>query len=293
MKKLILCLMVGLFLISLVSGLTVNNVVTNPEEVAPGNDVVIEIELENNLDDDVEDVEVSLVLTSFVNPTSLNPMVVGEIPLSSESSMDYFEEIKEGRKKTARFNLVVDGDADAGFYNLPVILSYLVNGDAQRTVKTFSVYVSVNSKPDFLLNTDGFLVKNKNNELEISITNRGLSKAKFLEIGLGDGGLYDILSQKQIYIGDLDSDDFDSVGFDIYVKDTGSVAIPVTLKYRDALNNEYTESKIVQVKVYSQKEAIRLGLINKSNTLTYFIVIVILVVVWIVYRKIKKRRKRR
>ncbi len=274
--KILLIILIALQLLTIASALTISNVETTPSEVAPGAEIVLSIGVENNLDDDAEDVEVSLILIPFViNSNSLNPVLSEKIPLASETSAVYFEEIKEGREKNAIFNLVAEADADAGIYKIPVVLSYSIKGE--EITKMFSIFVTINSKPNFLLDVDGFLLKNNNNELVISITNTGLSKAKFLEVELGDGGLYNILSQKHIYVGDLDSDDFDTINFDIYVKDIGNLAIPIILTYRDAINKEYTESKIVQMKVYSEKEAIDLGLIKKSNTIIYLVIVIFLI----------------
>ena len=50
--------------------------------------------------------------------------------------------------------------------------------------------------------------------------------------------------------------------------------------------------KVFQIEVYTQEEAIALGLIQKSNTLTYVIILVVLIVVWFIYRSWRKRKKR-
>ena len=142
------------------------------------------------------------------------------------------------------------------------------------------------------MNSESLLLENQKNEVEIVITNKGLARAKFLEIKISGAG-FNVLSQDNIYIGDLDSDDFDSAKFEIFTKNSGAIIIPVTLTYRDATNKIYSESEILQLKVYSKEEAIRLGLIQKNNTLIYVGVVLGLIIVWIIYRKIKKRRKRR
>jgi len=277
MKKIILNLIFGMFLISLVSGLTIRSVETIPSEVVPGDDFKVEVGIKNNLDLDIKNVGVSLNLEG--------------IPFAPKiSSEEYKGEIEEGDIEKFVFILLATGDAEAGTYKIPVSVNYEVNDESK--VRNFMISVVMNALPDFILNSESLLMKNQKNELEIMITNKGLAKAKFLEVKIAEAG-YDILSQDNVYIGNLDSDDFDSVKFEIFTKDAGLIIIPVTLTYRDATNKIYSESEVLQIKAYSRDEAIALGLIQKNNTLFYFIVIVFLIVVWVVYRRIKKRRKRR
>jgi len=288
-------ILVVLQLISIVSALTISDVTNSPSEVEPGKKISLEIEIENNLDDDVSDVEVALILTSSViDPSLLNPVVSEEIPLSPEgSSVVYFEEIREGREKIAKFNLIADADAEVGIYKIPVALSYLVNGDTQKTSKQFTVSVKINAQPELILNLEDFFIKGRKNNVDIRITNVGLAKAKLLEVELQPSTMYDILSSKNVYIGDLESDDFDVANFDVYLKEYSNIPFVVKLKYRDASNKEIVESKNLNARIYSEKEAIALGLMKKNNTAIYIGAVVGLALVWVVWRKWKKWRKKK
>ena len=288
-------ILVVLQLISIVSALTISDVTNSPSEVEPGKKISLEIEIENNLDDDVSYVEVALILTSSViDPNPLNPVVSEEIPLSPEgSSVVYFEEIREGREKIAKFNLIADADAEVGIYKIPVALSYLVNGDTQKTSKQFTVSVKINAQPELILNLEDFFIKGRKNNVDIRITNVGLAKAKLLEVELQPSTMYDILSSKNVYIGDLESDDFDVANFDVYLKEYSNIPFVVKLKYRDASNKEIVESKNLNARIYSEKEAIALGLMKKNNTAIYIGAVVGLALVWVVWRKWKKWRKKK
>ena len=280
---------IGLFLVlalslTLVSAITIKNVQTTPSQVEPGEKVSVKVEVENNLAYDVENVEVALQLDS----------VSGGIPLSpATSSVDYKDAIDEDDDSYFEFDLIADADADAGVYKIPVLISFNEKDKTERQTKTFTISVTINSKPNLLLNLEDILLKNQKNKLSVRITNIGLSKAKFLEVELGPSAGYDILSSNRVYIGDLDSDDFDGVDFQVYLKSSGKVIIPVNLKYRDALNNEIVETKAIQAKVYSQEEAIELGLISKSTAMIYVYIVIALLVIWFIWRKWKKRKKKK
>ncbi len=264
-------------LIANVSALTIQDVDTNPSEVAPGSVVKVEIEMENNLDEDVQDV--SLVLD------------LSDVPLAPvTTSEDYFDEIEKDDDAVGIFNLIAEADSEAGTYKIPVELEYFINDE--KETKNFVISVTINSKPELVLSTDSVLLKNQKNELDIKITNIGLSKAKLLEVQLQEEG-FDILSATKVYIGDLENDDFDAVSFDVFLKSASAVSFPIILHYRDSSNKEFTEQKFVTAKVYSLEEAQALGLRQKSNTRFYVSVVICLIVLWLVYRFWKKRQKRK
>jgi len=283
--KLLAIGMVVLQLFSLASALTINDVLTNPGKVEPGSSVSLEIELENEFGDDISDVEVGLEFTTSSG---------SEVPLSPEvSSVVYVDEIEEDDEETVKFNLIADADAEAGTYKIPVVMTYLVNGDVERTTKKFTVSVTISAEPILVLSTESNLIRNRINELEVRITNTGLAEAKLLEVELQDSALYEIVSSNKVYIGDLDSDDFDTADFSVVLKNSGAVSFPVLLKYRDATNEQIVKTETLNVKVYSEDEALQIGLIQKNNTLTYVGVVIGLIVVWLIWRILKKRRKRK
>lgn len=276
-NKLIPITLLAIFLIGIVSAVTIESVTTTPSNVAPGSEVVIRLELENNLDEDVENVEVSLNLQN--------------IPFSPKTSSDVsVDEISEGDSEKVSFTLIADSGAEAETYKIPLTITYKIGN--QTKTKTSFISAIVNAKPVLTLTSESQLIQGQNNEFQIQITNKGLARAKFLDITLGSGN-YELLSSREVYIGDLNSNDFDSASFDIHVNGAGTISVPVTVSYQDSANNPYTESQVLILKVYSQKEAQDLGLIQKSNTLLYIGILVVIVLAWIIYRRIRKRKMRK
>jgi len=127
----------------------------------------------------------------------------------------------------------------------------------------------------------------------MTITNIGLTEAKYLNIKISETNGLKILGSKKVYIGNIESDDFDNAEFKVFIdKEAGSIInLPIELNYKDAVNEEYTEQISLKLKAYTVKEAIKLGLIKKNNTGIYAGIVVGLVIIWFVYRKIKKRRR--
>lgn len=284
-KTIITIAILAIYLFSItgfVSALTITSVDTSPEVIAPGEASTIKIEIENEGDKDVEDVSISLDLTN-----------VPFAPYGSSSETS-FDEIQDGRVKYAEFEIIALNNAESGIYKIPLKVSYKITGENEINTKNSLIGVSVNSKPIISVGIeDGLILKAQESKLSIKVTNKGLSNVKFLEIELQGGTYYTILSQKNVYIGDINSDDFDNAEFNVFFKENApnNVNLPIVIRYKDGLNNKYEESFNLQATTYTTKQATDLGLIKKSNTTTYIIVVIAVIVIYLVFRWIRKRRK--
>lgn len=301
MNKKIVIIMLGIVTLQLIllvgigSALIIDNVNSMPNEIAPGEDAEISIELENERDDDIEEVSVSLLFKDVKVDSTGRIVEVIDLPFApyDSSSEVSFEEIRSDKSKTARFFIQALGNAEAGVYKIPVEITYTENDEIKT--KSSLISLTVNSKPLLSLEkADELYLKGQNNEVSIKIINKGLSDVKFLTANLGASTKYNLLSSNSIYIGDLDSDDFDSAEFKIFFKESSAetMTLPITLEYRDVLNNKHVEEFSLSVKAYSSEQAIKLGLMKKSNVGKIIGGLVIVIILYFIYRKIKKRKKK-
>ncbi|MCK4647366.1 hypothetical protein KAT24_00355 [Candidatus Pacearchaeota archaeon] len=278
-KGLIIAGIILIQLFSVVSALTISSVSSNPTEVAPGEEVRLIIEIENNLGEDVENVVVSLDLEdSPFAPYRCSSQVI-------------IEEIDDDDEEDAKFDLITNSGAKSGVYKIPVKISY---GDDDESEGLISLII--NAKPELYISIeDGMLIKGRNNELIIKIVNSGLGDAGFLSLKLGSILGIKILGSDNTYIGNIDSDDFDTAEFDISINENvqSSISLPVEITYRNSRNEEITENKNLVLKIYSEEEAIELGLIKKNNSLIYVGVGMILILSYVVYRNVKKRKRKK
>ncbi len=286
MKKLTTILILVIILVSLVSltsltsALIINNVQTSPSQIKPGETARIIITLKNDENKDIEDVSLQLVLD--------------EVPLAPHDSSNEvtLDEIEEDDEEDFEFKVIALSDAKSGIYKIPIEIKYKLDEDIKQ--RSGLISLTINAVPEIDVQVeDGTLLKGKQNELIVKIVNKGLSDVEFLEIDVVDGIRYSILGPKNVYIGKIVSDDFDTAEFKIHFKENapGLMNLPVRLKYRDVTNKQYTESYNLQLKTYSIKEAIQLGLIKQSRAGTYVGFIIFIIIIYITYRKIKKARK--
>ena len=142
---------------------------------------------------------------------------------------------------------------------------------------------------------DAILIKGQSSELIIRIVNSGLGDVKLLSLELETVRGMRILDNKKVYIGDIDSDDFDSVEFKLKVDENAPsiISLPIKLNYKDFQNNNIEENKNLELRIYTKEQAINLGLVKKSNTLVIVIGIIILIILFLVYRAIRKKLKKK
>ncbi len=272
-------LLVGL---SLVSAVSIKDVSSSPSEVAPGEVVSVTIKIENIFEDDIYNLNVKLDLTS-----------VPFAPYQS-SSEKFVEGLEEDEEEKFTFKLIALPSTSSGIYKVPVQIDYK-DEDGNASTKTELISIIINAEPELKISVeDSFvLIKGSENSFSLKIINSGLADVKFVYFSVNDVKGINFLSEKEKYIGDLDSDDYDSVDYRIYLDNNAqsTINLPITLKFRDATNQEFTETKTVILRTYSLKEAQALGLTKKSNY-TWPIVGVLLVGGYFIKKYLKKRKKK-
>jgi len=283
------------------SALTIKSVSSNPEEAQPGEVVTVSIEIENTNNYDAENINVKLILTEEkgeANPLTGIAETSGiNLPFApyQSSSEKFLEDLKKGDEEDIKFRLIVLPEAVSGIYKIPVEMIY-EDDDGKEYTKKDLISVIVNSKPELKISAeDSVIIKGKENKISLRIVNSGLADVKFVYITLEDVSGINVLSENEQYIGDVDSDDFDSVDYRIYVSAVASniLNLPINLVYKDSTNKEFEETKKISLRVYSLKEAQNLGLIAKPSY-KYYIIAGGLVIIYIIYRirkSIKKKRK--
>ena len=100
--------------LSVVSPLTIKNVASNPEQIAPGESAKISIEIENNFNEDVENVNIFLDFSSASIPIA---------PFQG-SAEETIESIAEGDEEKISFGIIVLPEAVAGIYKIPLRMEY-------------------------------------------------------------------------------------------------------------------------------------------------------------------------
>ncbi len=257
---------------------------TIPKVTAPGEKTKLRIELRNYATSLLKDIKVSLNLNKngdeaipFAPVGSTNEKVVSYIEPQADLPID--------------FELLVDSDAPSKAYKIPLELKYsdVLN---RNYSKTNLVTIVVGDTPDLgvtLERTDVYTSDSTGNVV-LRLVNKGNPDIKFLNVKVLQNENIKVIGADEVYVGKLDSDDFSTAEFKLYVNGRGSVKIPVELTYKDTNNNDYREKREVGLEVYSSSDAKNFG-VKKNNNFGWIVAIVLVIgAAYYYYRKRKGKK---
>ena len=255
--------------------LNVEKVELVPETVAPGESALLKITLENIGSSLIKDVIVSLDLT--------------EIPFSPVSSTSRSIDTIEGNSmEVVEFNIIALPDAVSGIYKVNMHLTFFDESNELHE-KDELISLRVSSPPELSIIVDSNVIIEQTNEIIVKFVNTGLGNIKFLDVRLMPSDDYELLSNNHVYIGDVDSDDFETVEFSIFLKNKIKT-LPLSVRYMDDNNEEYNDFINVKLNAYTEEEAKELGLIKTNRTSMIITVIVTLAILFFIIRRLRKRR---
>lgn len=247
----------------------------NTDTLMPGKEGSIRIEMENNLDRDAKAVSLTL---NFAN-TKFTP--VG----SSEKSID---EIEEGDRESFSFRIKAANDIKPGDYEIPYLLQY--EAGSNPGIKSGSLGVKVTGNPElvFSVSSDN-AIQNQNGKINFKIINKGFSEARFVSVKLVSEDFV-LLSEEEIYIGTVDSDDFETVDFEVLF-DRNPARFKAIVNYKDFDNKEKVENINLPLTIYSKEQALKLGIIKTNHSLVFLAAFVLVIAIVVFWRRAKQKRR--
>tara|TARA_Y100000310_G_scaffold341231_1_gene439725 strand:+ start:760 stop:1923 length:1164 start_codon:yes stop_codon:yes gene_type:complete len=250
-----------------------------PDSFLIGKTGDVVVTLKNEGDVDLEEIKVSLDLSGE------------DVPFSFEDSSEkVLDKLSSGDFEEFTFSLVVSKTAISGTYKVPLKIDYENTfGEEFSFENVVSLTVVADPELEISLGDDELIV-GQNEELTLHIINKGLGEARFLQVKVLEGADYDILSSRDVYIGDVESDDFEVVNFRVFFYET-EISFPVYIEYRDEENVLFSENVDLKPLVFTEEEAKAFGIIEDGNNV-WIVVLVVLVVLFFWYRRRKKKKRR-
>lgn len=279
--------------------LSVESITVTPERLSPGEKATIVMTLKNNADEVLKDIKVKLNFISIVEGgTTLQYTELPFAPVGSSNEMAVAQ-ISPGKTVDVTFAVAVSGDADSKVYKVPLLLTYMDKDENEYSTDETTTFLGlvVDSEPEYKLalkDTEVYTA-GSTGEIVISLSNVGSSEIKYLSMELLDGEHYDVISPPMTYVGNLESDDFETAEFTIYVdsKAKDSVPLAVRLTYKDNYNKAFEKTEAVPLPIYSQSKAKSLGLVaGGSSKFTTLIILAVLCGAGYWFFKFRKRKKR-
>ena len=254
----------------------------NPDVVPPGGEAEITITLENRADSYLRAIKAELDVSDDTIPFS---------PIDSTTEKSIYQ-IPPRTIQSLKFTLISLPDADAKTYKIPLKIDF-EDELGNKFNKSTLIGIKIGTIPDvelFIDEADFFKPKTKGRVIA-QLVNKGLIDIKFATIKLRESNLYEMLSPGDIYLGEIESDDFETAEFEIFMN-TKQKDVPLVfdVTYLDANNNEFKQSYTEMIKVFDNSEAKEFG-IEGSGKFGFFIMIIIVVGGLLLYRYYKKRKK--
>ena len=253
--------------------LTIVDAQTNPRAIIPGSESSFAVTVENAQASTLRDVTVSINLAD----TSLATL--------GTTTKQIISRIDGGAESTFRFQLIADPEAQSGIVRIPLTFTFM-NAEGTEVTQTESVGVVVHAAPDVSVLVDRVTASEtgKDTVVLVRVINKGLSQIKFAELTLTSEEGYTLVGRDTVYVGNIDSDDFQTAEFIVLASGT-SATLKGTLTYRDALNEQYTEPVQMSLAVPVAAKG------GSSLVIVLIVIAVVLVVGIIIYRKRSKKQK--
>jgi hypothetical protein len=196
----------------------------------------------------------------------------------------------------ASFDVLAYASAAIKTYRIPLELTYY-SANGSKLTRTDYAGVVVESKPELSVALESSTIRSTNTtgSIFLSVVNKGVADAKFLEVEVAPTNGLTILSGAKTYVGALDSDDYQTVEIKAYAETGASeLRLPVALRFKDANNRAYEQQSAVVVPLYSQAELEKYGYATPQSLLvTVAAIIVILLAAWWAYKKFFKNNAKR
>jgi len=246
-----------------------------PQPAVPGQEVKVDMTIRNAGRIGIKNLDVSLDLGEKFSTTGTG----------TKQRVDY---IPAGQARDVSFTIASDTSTEVKLYALPVNLDY--SDDRGKTYEeTSKVSLLFNAKPELALTVDrtDFASDRQPGTVSLKVVNKGVVDTKFMTVRLVKTPDYEILSpSNEDYVGNLDSDDFETVDFTIKPL-TGNPRMRIQLEFKDPYNVDFQQEYDLPLRIITDEE---LG--KTSSPLPWIIGLIVVAGLIYWWRKKAKKRKR-
>lgn len=264
--------------------LDITRITSQPEKIPPGASAQINILVKNLADSLLKDIKFKLDFESSTLPLA---------PYQS-SSERRISQLETGYQKALTFQLIADPEAAAGLYKIPLNITYNdEKGNSYLIEDTLAVLVGEKPLLRLYIKKSSVRQANREGKITLEIANAGTTNIKFLELLVLPSPDFQLLSPTDyFYLGDVDSDDTESEEIDLFInKKVKTLHLPVLLKYDDANNQPYQKQFDLELALYSPSQLRKFGILEKSRTWIYGLLLIIAGLGYLVYRRYKKKKQ--
>jgi len=240
----------------------------------PGNNIILTFDLVNEGQGGAKDITVSLSQNSNF--------------ISSGSSGEFFiRSLDKYENQKLTVPLTVSPEASIGTTTIPIELSYYDSTRSGNFVDTQQIGASIVGNYNFIVTLDSqdVIAAGTTGSATVKIANGGNQQAFHLVVNVIKPNNFDI-TPTTIYVGNLNSDDYDSETLSLVAGqvNTGLYPISLNITYDDSFGRTYSQTYPVNIEI-SSRSAYSLAHPVQTPLSLIVIVIVVIIVLFFIYRK--------
>lgn len=261
--------------------LSISKIESKPERLKPGEKGEIAVTLTNYAKTSIRDITLDLDLNSYFSPIG-------------STSKKRITNLNPGEEREIIFEILTLPDTMPNAYTIPIDISYYDVSSNYYTV-TEHTGIIVNSDIDYLFNLESSSTfsPDTSGEIIVSVSNIGLGMMKFLTLSLENTDDYYVIGKKTEYMGNLESDDFETAEFKIFARSNNqknTIPLKFTINYKDDFNREFSEQKEINLQVYDRNEIKKYGLLPDSTSKWTYL-FYLLIILWIYFVIVEYKEK--
>ncbi len=262
--------------------LSVDDVSVDKDTLEAGSSSLVKIKVSNKADSILRDVKARLELGGlpFATLGSTNEKSIYKIDAKGNYEFD--------------FKVLANPEAKSGVYQVALKIAYS-DDLGKNYVRNGTIGLIIGAKPDLSVTLDsyGIFESIDSGQIVVKVINKGVTDVKFMNVKLMPGDGYTILSSDESYLGNINSDDYETADFKLFIKKSKKkeIMLPLALEYKDANNNNFKENVNLPLTVYSTSEAKKLGLFKGAGKVGFVIMAVVIIAGLLADRKWRKARQ--
>ncbi len=255
--------------------LVIDDYQVSPVPVVPGQTIDVTLKLRNAGGIGVKNLDVGIDLGD------------GKFSTIGSGAKKRVSRIDAGETAEVAFQLASDTSTEVRVYSIPVSLSYQDDRSKQYN-DTAKFSLVVNAKPEISLTVDSteFQSKSGPGTITLKVVNKGVIDLKYVTMRLIQTGEYDVLSpSNEEYVGNLDSDDFETVDFLIRPR-ASQPRLQVQLEFKDPYNVNFKQDYDLPLRILTDRD------LGKGGMPFGTIILVLLLIGGGAYWYWKRRKKK-
>ncbi len=220
------------------------NVTTIPEELKPGAEGVLKVQLKNIGYSTINSLKVSL---SAAPPFT---------PLGSDLD-EYIATLKPGETVVVNFNVGVDRQAESKYHNLNLQLEY-EDETARVNLENSTIGIAVKGEPRIFIQETILEPSKLTTDTEglfmIRVINTGTESAEDVKIRIS--GADNILTEEHLFIGEIAPGESQTAAFGVSVDEEAKIGkhgLKISISYEDTFGASYSNSKIYEISIFSSE----------------------------------------